>query len=137
MAIALRKFGTWCSCNMNSWPMAAASPCRKPSIDTGMGFERLVSVLQGSYDNFATDLIRPLIEVSGACPTPIPMGCIAFGHRVIADHLRATCFLIADGVLPSNEGRGYVLRRIIRRAVAPWAPAGICMSRFCTAWFPI
>jgi alanyl-tRNA synthetase len=89
----------------------------KPSIDTGMGFERLVSVLQGSYDNFATDLIRPLIEASAGLSNTDPDGVHRFGHRVIADHLRATCFLIADGVLPSNEGRGYVLRRIIRRAL--------------------
>ena len=89
----------------------------KPSIDTGMGLERITAVLQGSHDSFATDLFRGLIEASAEVSKTEPDGAHAVSHRVIADHLRATAFLIADGVLPSNEGRGYVLRRIMRRAM--------------------
>lgn len=100
-------------------------PLPKPSIDTGMGFERLVSVLQGSYDNYATDLVRPLIEASADFTKTDPDGIHRFGHRVIADHLRSASFLIADGVLPGNEGRGYVLRRIIRRALRHGHQMGI------------
>jgi alanyl-tRNA synthetase len=89
-------------------------PLPRPSIDTGMGLERISAVLQGTHDNYATDLFRALIRaievetgVEGSSPS----------HRVIADHLRASSFLVADGVLPGNEGRGYVLRRIMRRAM--------------------
>ncbi|MGH6947734.1 MAG: alanine--tRNA ligase [Kiloniellales bacterium] len=89
----------------------------KPSIDTGMGLERIAAVLQGKHDNYDTDLLRDLIEASAAASGVDPDGPHAVSHRVIADHLRATAFLIADGVLPSNEGRGYVLRRIMRRAM--------------------
>ena len=89
----------------------------KPSIDTGMGLERLAAVLQGKHDNFDTDLMRVLIEASADATDGAPDGPHTVSHRVIADHLRATAFLIADGVLPSNEGRGYVLRRIMRRAM--------------------
>jgi alanyl-tRNA synthetase len=89
----------------------------RPSIDTGMGLERLAAVLQGTHDNFATDLLRVLIEASAQASSTDPDGEFEVSHRVIADHLRASCFLIADGVLPSNEGRGYVLRRIMRRAM--------------------
>ncbi len=89
----------------------------KPSIDTGMGLERLSSILQGHTDNYDTDLFRHLIEASAHFSGQRPDGPHAASHRVIADHLRATSFLIADGVLPSNEGRGYVLRRIMRRAM--------------------
>ena len=89
----------------------------KPSIDTGMGLERIAAILQGEHDNYATDLFRSLIaacvELSGA-PAD---GMHRASHRVVADHLRASAFLIADGVTPSNEGRGYVLRRIMRRAM--------------------
>jgi len=89
----------------------------RPSIDTGMGLERITAILQGVTDNYDIDLFRHLIaasvEYSGAPAT----GAHAASHRVIADHLRSTSFLIADGVLPSNEGRGYVLRRIMRRAM--------------------
>ena len=89
----------------------------KPSIDTGMGLERISAVLQGTHDNYETDLFRALIsnivENTGVAPTPKNKA----SNRVIADHLRASAFLIADGVLPSNEGRGYVLRRIMRRAM--------------------
>ena len=87
----------------------------KPSIDTGMGLERISAVLQGTHDNYSTDLMRTLIRAVGDVTGIDPDGQVS--HRVIADHLRATSFLIADGVLPSNEGRGYVLRRIMRRAM--------------------
>ena len=89
----------------------------KPSIDTGMGLERIAAVLQGTHDNYATDLFQALIRASVEA-THVPAdGERGVSHRVIADHLRATSFLIADGVLPSNEGRGYVLRRIMRRGM--------------------
>ncbi|HET6222185.1 MAG TPA: alanine--tRNA ligase, partial [Dongiaceae bacterium] len=89
----------------------------RPSIDTGMGLERLAAVLQGKHDNYDIDLFRALIEASAEASHTEPDGPHAVSHRVIADHLRASSFLIADGVLPSNEGRGYVLRRIMRRAM--------------------
>ena len=89
----------------------------KPSIDTGMGLERLGALLQGKHDNYDTDLMRDLIEASAHATNVDPDGEGNIHHRVIADHLRSTSFLIADGVLPSNEGRGYVLRRIMRRAM--------------------
>jgi alanyl-tRNA synthetase len=89
----------------------------RPSIDTGMGLERLAAVLQGKHDNYDIDLFRALITASADATGISPDGSHAVSHRVIADHLRATSFLIADGVLPSNEGRGYVLRRIMRRAM--------------------
>jgi alanyl-tRNA synthetase len=89
----------------------------KPSIDTGMGLERIAAVLQGKHDNYDIDLMRALIEASAEAAGVAPDGAQAVSHRVIADHLRASAFLIADGVLPSNEGRGYVLRRIMRRAM--------------------
>jgi len=89
----------------------------KPSIDTGMGLERISAVLQGKHDNYDTDLLRALIEASAHATGSDPDGPHRISHRVIADHLRATSFLIADNVLPSNEGRGYVLRRIMRRAM--------------------
>jgi len=89
----------------------------RPSIDTGMGLERLAAVLQGKHDNYDIDLFRALITASADATGTSPDGSHAVSHRVIADHLRATSFLIADGVLPSNEGRGYVLRRIMRRAM--------------------
>ncbi|MCZ6840141.1 MAG: alanine--tRNA ligase [Alphaproteobacteria bacterium] len=89
----------------------------KPSIDTGMGLERLAAVLQGKHDNYEIDLMRSLIEASAEASNVAADGEHAVSHRVIADHLRACSFLMADGVLPSNEGRGYVLRRIMRRAM--------------------
>ena len=89
----------------------------KPSIDTGMGLERLAALLQGKHDNYDTDLMQALITASAEASNQAPDGPHAVSHRVIADHLRAVSFLIADGVLPSNEGRGYVLRRIMRRAM--------------------
>ena len=87
------------------------------SIDTGMGLERIGALLQGKHDNYDTDLMRALIEASAHATHSDPDGPDKTHHRVIADHLRSTSFLIADGVMPSNEGRGYVLRRIMRRAM--------------------
>jgi len=88
-----------------------------PSIDTGMGLERIAAILQGVHDNYDTDTFRALIAASAEA-TGVPAdGPHRVSHRVVADHLRSTSFLIADGVLPSNEGRGYVLRRIMRRAM--------------------
>ncbi|WP_343718282.1 alanine--tRNA ligase, partial [Inquilinus sp.] len=89
----------------------------RPSIDTGMGLERIAAVLQGKHDNYDIDLMRALIEASADATNSDPDGPHKVSHRVIADHLRATSFLMADGVMPSNEGRGYVLRRIMRRAM--------------------
>ena len=89
----------------------------KPSIDTGMGLERIAAVLQGKHDNYDIDLFVALIRAIGELTGADPQGPMKASLRVIADHLRASSFLIADGVLPSNEGRGYVLRRIMRRAM--------------------
>jgi alanyl-tRNA synthetase len=89
----------------------------RPSIDTGMGLERIAAVLQGTHDNYAIDLFRALIGAIAELTKVSSDGPQKASHRVIADHLRASAFLIADGVLPSNEGRGYVLRRIMRRAM--------------------
>jgi alanyl-tRNA synthetase len=89
----------------------------RPSIDTGMGLERITAILQGVTNNYDIDLFRHLIAASVEFSGARNDGEAVFSHRVIADHLRATSFLIADGVLPSNEGRGYVLRRIMRRAM--------------------
>ncbi|AUR03578.1 alanyl-tRNA synthetase AlaS [Phaeobacter inhibens] len=87
------------------------------SIDTGMGLERIGALLQGSHDNYDTDLFKALIEASADVTNVDPYGDQNVHHRVIADHLRSTSFLMADGVMPSNDGRGYVLRRIMRRAM--------------------
>lgn len=92
-------------------------PLPKPSIDTGMGLERIAALLQGTHDNFQTDLFRKLIEAVAGVTSSDPDGPGSVHHRVIADHFRSTAFLIADGVLPSKDGRGYVLRRIMRRAM--------------------
>ena len=93
------------------------APLLSQSIDTGMGIERVAALLQGTNDNYSTDLIRSLIEASANATSSDPDGPDKTHHRVIADHLRSTSFLIADGVLPSKDGRGYVLRRIMRRAM--------------------
>jgi alanyl-tRNA synthetase len=92
-------------------------PLPRPSIDTGMGLERIAAVLQGVHDNYDTDQFRRLMEASADLSGVSPDGDFKVSHKVIADHLRATAFLMADGVMPSNEGRGYVLRRIMRRAM--------------------
>ncbi|MFG1421355.1 alanine--tRNA ligase [Roseixanthobacter liquoris] len=89
----------------------------RPSIDTGMGLERISALLQGTHDNYETDLMRAIIAEVAELTGVSPDGPQKASHRVIADHLRASVFLTADGVLPSNEGRGYVLRRIMRRAM--------------------
>jgi alanyl-tRNA synthetase len=92
-------------------------PLPKPSIDTGMGLERLAAVLQGKHDNYDIDLFRRIVEASEELTGTYARGEHRPSHKAIADHLRACSFLIADGVMPSNEGRGYVLRRIMRRAM--------------------
>ena len=98
------------------------TPLPKPSIDTGMGLERVAAVLQGKLSNFETDLFTPLIEraaeLAGLAESAQLEKLVANASlRIIADHARAATFLINDGVLPSNEGRGYVLRKILRRAI--------------------
>ena len=98
-------------------PPGVRTPLPRPSIDTGMGLERVAAIMQGKHDNYDTDTLRALIMASAEASGVAPDGPHKVSHRVIADHLRATSFLIADGVLPSNEGRGYVLRRIMRRAM--------------------
>ena len=93
------------------------NPLPRPSIDTGMGLERMAAILQGVHSNYDTDLFRALIDAVAHAVSRAPTAETRASYRVIADHLRSTSFLIADGVLPSNEGRGYVLRRIMRRAM--------------------
>ena len=90
---------------------------KKPSIDTGMGLERIAAILQGVHSNFDIDTFQHIIKAIADMANTDPKGPLQASHNVIADHLRAMSFLIADGVLPSNEGRGYVLRRIMRRAM--------------------
>ena len=98
-------------------PPGVRAPLPRPSIDTGMGMERFAAILQGVHDNYDTDTFRALILASAEITGQEPDGPFRASHRVVADHLRSTAFLIAEGVLPSNEGRGYVLRRIMRRAM--------------------
>jgi alanyl-tRNA synthetase len=98
-------------------PPGTRVPLPRPSIDTGMGLERIAAVLQGVHDNYDTDTFRALIAASAEATGVAADGAHRVSHRVVADHLRSTSFLIADGVLPGNEGRGYVLRRIMRRAM--------------------
>ncbi|HEY3849208.1 MAG TPA: alanine--tRNA ligase [Acetobacteraceae bacterium] len=98
-------------------PPGTRVPLPRPSIDTGMGLERLAAILQGKHDNYDIDILRALILASAEATGQDPDGPHKVSHRVIADHLRSSAFLMADGVLPSNEGRGYVLRRIMRRAM--------------------
>jgi alanyl-tRNA synthetase len=98
-------------------PPGTRVPLPRPSIDTGMGLERFAAILQGKHDNYDTDTMRALILASAEATGQDPDGPFRASHRVVADHLRAGTFLMADGVLPSNEGRGYVLRRILRRAM--------------------
>ena len=89
----------------------------KPSVDTGMGLERIAALLQGTHDNYETDHFKKLIQSTSDIVKKKPDQKNLSSFRVIADHLRASSFLIAEGVLPSNEGRGYVLRRIMRRGM--------------------
>jgi alanyl-tRNA synthetase len=98
-------------------PPGTRVPLPRPSIDTGMGLERFAAILQGKHDNYDTDTFRALILASAEATGQDPDGEFKVSHRVVADHLRSTAFLIADGVLPSADGRGYVLRRIMRRAM--------------------
>ena len=98
-------------------PPGTRTPLPRPSIDTGMGLERISAILQGVHDNYDTDVFKALIAASAEATGQPADGPARISHRVVADHLRSTSFLIADGVLPSNEGRGYVLRRIMRRAM--------------------
>jgi len=98
-------------------PPGVRLPLPRPSIDTGLGLERFAAILQGKHDNYDTDTLRALIVASAEATGQDPDGPHRIDHRVIADHLRSSAFLIADGVLPANEGRGYVLRRIMRRAM--------------------
>ncbi len=98
-------------------PPGTRVPLPRPSIDTGMGLERIAAILQGKHDNYDIDIFRALILASAEATGQDPDGPFRVSHRVVADHLRSVAFLIADGVLPSNEGRGYVLRRIMRRAM--------------------
>ena len=98
-------------------PPGTRNPLPRPSIDTGMGLERFAAILQGKHDNYDTDTLRALILASAEETGQNPDGEFKTSHRVVADHLRSSAFLMADGVLPSNEGRGYVLRRIMRRAM--------------------
>ena len=98
-------------------PPGTRTALPRPSIDTGLGLERFAAILQGKHDNYDTDTLRALILASAEATGQAPDGPFKTSHRVVADHLRSTSFLIADGVLPSNEGRGYVLRRIMRRAM--------------------
>ena len=95
----------------------SSTPLPKPSIDTGMGLERVTTILQNKHNNYDTDLFQPIIQASAELTGHAPDGDMVTSHRVIADHLRCASFLIAEGVLPSNEGRGYVLRRIMRRGM--------------------
>jgi alanyl-tRNA synthetase len=98
-------------------PPGTRVPLPRPSIDTGMGLERFAAILQGVHDNYDTDTLRALILASAEVTGQAADGPFKTSHRVVADHLRSTAFLIADGVLPSKDGRGYVLRRIMRRAM--------------------
>ena len=98
-------------------PDGSRIPLKHPSIDTGMGLERISAILQGVHSNYDIDLFQHLIKAIADIANSDPNGPLKASHNVIADHLRSTCFLIADGVMPSNEGRGYVLRRIMRRAM--------------------
>ena len=116
-------------------PDGVLHPLPKPSVDTGMGLERLAAVMQGVHSNYEIDLFQNLIRAAAAATGATDLR--ASSLRVIADHIRATAFLIADGVLPSNEGRGYVLRRIMRRAIRHGYKLGAAGSFFHTLVRPL
>ena len=122
------QFGCECGRYMEIWNLVfmqfnrdasgKLNPLPKPSVDTGMGLERITAVLQGKISNYDTDLFQPLMkEAAQLCQSGFERSKIQPSLRIIADHSRAATFLISDGVVPSNEGRGYVLRKIIRRAL--------------------
>ncbi len=113
------RSGIWFSCSTTAMPRGTLHPLPRPCVDTGAGLERFAAVLQGAETNYETDLFGPLIDSVAelAQQKYDPSNDLAPAYRVIADHLRAATFLMTDGVVPSNEGRGYVLRRIIRRAL--------------------
>ena len=118
-ATAGSRSGTWSSCSTTGTAQGTLNPLPAPCVDTGMGLERIAAVVQGKLSNYDTDLFQPLIAAVGR-RTSRTYGQDAADDvslRVVADHLRAMTFLIADGVLPGNEGRGYVLRKIMRRAM--------------------
>jgi alanyl-tRNA synthetase len=110
-------------------PPGTRAPLPRPSIDTGMGLERVAAILQGKHDNYDTDTLRALILASAEITGQDPDGPHKISHRVLADHVRSSAFLMADGVLPSNEGRGYVLRRIMRRAMRHAHMMGVASGR--------
>ena len=121
-AIATSRSGTTCSWSSTGQADGTLNPLPAPSIDTGMGLERITAVIQGKLSNYDTDLFTPILTAIGAARrAPLRARRIDdppdVSMRVIADHLRAMTFLIADGVVPSNEWRGYVLRKIMRRAM--------------------
>ena len=125
-ADASSRSGIWCSCSSTATRRGRLTPLPRPSIDTGMGLERIAAVMQGKLSNYDTDLIRPIMLRAGELFGK-PFGEDAATDTVLrinADHARATAFLIHDGVLPSNEGRGYVLRKIMRRAMRNARMAG-------------
>ena len=121
-AIATSRSGTTSSWSSTARPDGTLQPLPAPSIDTGMGLERITAVIQGKLSNYDTDLFTPILDAIGAARRPAATAATLddpsdVSMRVIADHLRAMTFLIADGVVPSNEWRGYVLRKIMRRAM--------------------
>lgn len=99
------------------------TPLPKPSVDTGMGLERLAAVMQGVHSNYEIDLFQSLLKAAAELAELSDTNHASL--RVIADHIRSCAFLVADGVVPSNEGRGYVLRRIMRRAIRHGYKLGI------------
>jgi len=113
-------------------PPGTRTALPRPSIDTGMGLERFAAILQGKHDNYDTDTFRALILASADATGQDPDGPFKTSHRVVADHLRSTAFLIADGVLPAKDGRGYVLRRIMRRAMRHLHMMGTTRALFYT-----
>ena len=115
MAIATSRSGIWCSCSSTAMRPVVLTPLPRPCVDTGMGLERLAAVLQHVHSNYEIDLFQNLIKAAARETTQRDLDSNSL--KVIADHIRACSFLIADGVIPGNEGRGYVLRRIIRRAL--------------------
>ena len=128
-AIVTSRSGTWCSCSSSARPPAKLTPLPKPSVDTGAGLERLAAVMQGVHSNYDIDLFQRSAQGGRRAATQATdLGSPSL--RVIADHIRACSFLISDGVVPSNEGRGYVLRRIIRRAVRHGYKLGQSQSFF-------